>query len=115
MQFSAKARYITFSPYKIRFVADAIRGKNVYQALQWLATCKLKRAVPVQKVIASAAANAKSLKGVLSIDLFIKTICVDQGPIRRYFKPGAQGRANPQRSRKSHISVVLESIATKEV
>ena len=115
MQFCAKARYIPFSPYKIRFVADAIRGKNVYQALQWLATCKLKRAIPIQKVLASAAANAKTLQGVGAGNLFIKTICVDQGPIRRYFKPGAMGRANPQRSRKSHISVVLESIATKEV
>lgn len=115
MQFSAKALYIPFSPYKIRFVANAIRGKNVYQALQWLTTCALKRAVPVHKVIASAAANAKTLNGIDATDLIIKTICVDQGPIRRYFKPGAMGRANPQRSRKSHISVVLESIASKEV
>jgi len=115
MQFCAKARDIPFSPYKIRFVADAIRGKNVYQALQWLATCALKRAVPVQKVVASAAANAKNLGGIHSADLFIKTICVDQGPIRRYFKPGAMGRANPQRDRKSHISIVLEPITSKEV
>jgi large subunit ribosomal protein L22 len=111
MRFNAKARYIPFSPYKLRPIADVVRGKNAHQALAWLATCAFKRVVPLKKVIESAAANAISLRGMALSDLFIKTICVDQGPIRRYFKPGAMGRSNIQRSRKSHISVVLELIA----
>ena len=40
--------------------------------------------------------------------LMIKDIRVDQGPIFRYFKPGAMGRANIQRKRFSHMSVILE-------
>ena len=115
MQFCAKARYIPFSPYKLRVVVDVIRGKSVEHALRWLSTCALKRVVPIKKVLASAAANAKSSNGTQDVNLIIKSICVDQGPIRRYSKPGAMGRSNMQRSRKSHISVVLESIATKEV
>jgi large subunit ribosomal protein L22 len=113
MQFNAKARYIPFSPYKLRPIADVIRGKNVHQALAWLTTCALQRVVPLKKVIESAAANAMDLKGIALSDLVIKEICVDQGPIRRYFKPGAMGRSSIQRSRKSHIHVVLEPVVSK--
>jgi large subunit ribosomal protein L22 len=113
MRFSAKALYIPVSPYKLRPIADVVRGKNVQQALLWLATCALKKAIPLRKVIESAAANAKQQNGLAVADLFIEKLYVDQGPIRRYFKPGAMGRANIQRSRKSHINVELASIAGK--
>lgn len=115
MQFRATARYISFSPYKLRPIADVVRGKNVQSALRWLSTCALKRVVPMKKIIESAAANAKNMKGVELSDLYIAKLYIDQGPIRRYFKPGAMGRANMQRSRKSHINVVLESLANSEV
>lgn len=113
MQFVAKARYVWCSPYKLRPVADVIRGINASKAMQWLATHKSQRALPLKKVLASAIANAHSLKKVQPEDLFVKTICVDQAPIHRYFKPGAMGRAMIQRKRLSHISVILES-KTKE-
>ena len=90
-----------------------MRGKNVQQALLWLATCALKKAIPVKKVIESAAANAMQRGGFAPADLFIEKLYVDQGPIRKYFKPGAMGRANIQRSRKSHINVELASVAGK--
>jgi len=115
MQFSAKARYIHCSPFKLRPLVDVVRGKNVGYALNVLATTPIKRAVPVKKVIESAAANAKNLQNLEPNELRIKDIRVDQGPIFRYYKPGAMGRASVQRRRFSHISVVLESIAEKEV
>lgn len=110
MQFIAKARYLRYSPYKLRLLVDVVRGKNVQYALDWLATCSLKRAIPVQKVIASAAANAKSIQNIEPKELAIKDIRVDQGPTHKYFKPGAMGRANINRKRLSHMSVILESI-----
>ena len=110
MSFKAIARYIRISPYKIRPIADVIRGKNVQYALDWLATYPAKRALPVRKIIKSAADNAKNLQSIEAVDLFIKEVRIDQGPIFRYFKPGAMGRANPQRKRLSHMSVIVESI-----
>jgi large subunit ribosomal protein L22 len=115
MQFVAKARYIRYSPYKLRPLIDVVRGKNAQYALNWLATCRLKRAVSIQKMIESAAANAKQLKNIESTGLMIKDIRIDQGPMYRYFKPGAMGRANIYRKRLSHLSVVLESVDVKEV
>jgi large subunit ribosomal protein L22 len=115
MRFMAKARFIRYSPYKLRPLADVIRGKNVRYALDWLTTVPVQRVMPLKKVIESAVANAKNGKNIEATELLIKDIRVDQGPIFRYFKPGAMGRANPQRKRLSHISVVLEHLVTKEV
>lgn len=114
MQFLAKARYVRHSPYKLRPLVDVIRGKNVKYALDWLQTVALKKAMPIYKTIASAASNAKSLQNIDASELSIKDIRVDQGPIVRYFKPGALGRANIQRKRMSHITIIVESIHHKE-
>ena len=114
MQFVAKAKFIRYSPFKLRPLADVIRGKNVRFALDWLATCALKRSVPLKKVVASAAANAQQLGNVEARGLRIKEIRIDQGPSARYFKPGAMGRANPQKKRFSHIQVIVEPIEKKE-
>lgn len=114
MQFVAKARYIRVSHFKMRPLVDVVRGKNVAYALNWLSTCSLKKAVPVAKLIESAAANAKSLQNLDSRDLIIKDIRVDQGPMFRYFKPGAMGRANIYRKRLSHMSVIVEPVIDKE-
>lgn len=108
-QFKSLARYIMFSPYKLRPIVDVIRGKGVDYALNWLATYKTQRCLPIQKVLKSAAANAKQ-QGIEELDqLIIKEIKVDQGPTHKYFKPGAMGKASVQRRRLSHISVILES------
>lgn len=109
MQFIAKAKYVWYSPYKLRPIVDVVRGKDVLYALNWLSTYRNQRIVPVKKVIESAAANAKN-NGNIDVELLkIKEIKVDQGPIHRYFKPAAMGRAAPQRKRLCHISVILES------
>ncbi len=109
MQFVAKARYVSYSPYKLRPVADVIRGKDVTYALQWLSTYRTQRARPIQKLIESAVANARHKNNVDSSALMVKEIKIDQGPINKYFKPGAMGRAMIQRKRLSHLSVILET------
>jgi len=109
MEFTAKTCFVSFSPYKFRPIVGVFRGKGVQYALNWLTTHKVHRVTPIKKLIESAAANANSLQNVSLSNLYIKEIRVDQGPIRRYFKPGAMGRAMPQRTRLSHLSVILES------
>lgn len=108
MQFVAKSRFVKYSPYKLRPLVAVIRGKNAHYALGWLATYQSQRVLPIRKVLESAVANAKNLQDVGPHDLVVKEIRVDQGPIMRYYKAGAMGRASIQRKRFSHISVVLE-------
>lgn len=114
MQFNAKARFLSFSPYKLRPLADVVRGKTVPKALQWLSVCPIKRALPIKKLIESAAGNAKNLNNLEQADLIISEIKIDNGPMRRYFKPGAMGRSNIYRRRSCHASVILKAI-NKEV
>lgn len=111
MEFKAIARFVRISPYKLRPIADVVRGKNAGYGLGWLTTCGLRRAEAVQKVVASAVANAKQQDHNLSAgDLMIHELKVDHGPMFRYFKPGAMGRSNIYRKRLSHISVILKKI-----
>ncbi len=108
MQFTAKARFIWYSPYKLRPIAAVIRGQDVTYALNWMSIYRNQRVAPLQKVVESAVANALNKGNVERNLLKIKEIRVDEGPTRRYFKPGAMGRAMPQKKRLSHISVILE-------
>ncbi len=106
----AVSKYVRISPYKLRPIVDVIRGYPVDKALAWLQANALRKIVPIKKTLLSAYANGKN---VLSAEVpmnqfFIKEVKVDQGPVIKYFKPGAQGRANPQRKRLSHILIVLE-------
>jgi large subunit ribosomal protein L22 len=118
MSYKSIARFVRYSPYKLRPIADVVRGKAVDDALNWLAVHVNKRVVPVKKVIESAAANAKQLDNCQVSELLIKDIRIDEGPFYRYFKPGAMGRAQTQRRRLSHVQVILEKVqstANKEV
>lgn len=111
MEFIAKARYVRYSPYKLRPLADVIRGKNAQFAINWLSTYPAKRMLPIKNALESACANAKNEKSIVPANLVVKEIRIDQGPIFKYFKPGAMGRANIQRKRLSHISVIVEKIS----
>lgn len=109
MKYVAKAKYIPASPFKLRPFADVVRGKNAEYAVHWFATNMNQRVVPLMKALKSAIANAKSKDNVDIKDLVITDFRVDQGPMFRYFKAGAMGRATIQRRRFCHINVVLEN------
>jgi len=106
----ALSRNIRISPFKLRVYADSIRGKNVGAAVNWLEAQSINRVVPIAKTIVSAYHNARQVDPSINdmSQMRIKEIRVDQGPVVRYHKPGAQGRACPQRKRLSHISVIVE-------
>lgn len=114
MRITAQAKYIRYSPFKLRLLADVVRGKTAVFALNYLTTAAYQRAIPLKKVIASAVANAKSLHNYGIEQLKITKITVDQGPSHKYFKPGAMGRSNVYKKRLSHINVVLEPLDIKE-
>lgn len=106
----AKSKYIRVSPYKLRPIINEIRGSSVDKALAWLKNCSLKRVDPIEKTLFSAYSNGKNLNpNVKNMnEFFIKDIRIDQGPVIKYFKPGAMGRASMQKKRLSHLEIVLE-------
>jgi large subunit ribosomal protein L22 len=110
MQFTAVARGINYSPYKLRPLIDVIRGKGADYAVAWCRANKNRRMMPIIKVLDSAIANALYKNEALTPGrLVVKQIFVDQGKALCYFKPGAQGRAMIRHRRSCHISIVLEA------
>ena len=103
-----KAKLSTYrqSPRKVRMVAKLVRGKRASEALTLLKFATKKTALPMQKLIASAIANAKNLS-MSEEDLVIKELKVDEGRTLYRRRPRSRGMANPIRKRTSHISVTL--------
>ncbi|KPJ54276.1 50S ribosomal protein L22 [candidate division TA06 bacterium DG_24] len=110
MEARARARYVRLSPRKIGRVIDLVRGKGVGEALQLLKFLPKRAAVPVEKTIRSAVANAVHNTEGRRIDpdqLWIKEIRVDGGATMKRWRARAMGRANLIRKRTSHITVVV--------
>lgn len=110
MQFKAIAKYIKRSPFKLRPLADVVRGKSARYALDWLSVYPAKKAGAVRKVIQSAVANAKDREKIEVEQLRVSELKIDQGPAYKYFKPAAMGRSKVLKRRTSHISVTVEKI-----
>ena len=95
------------SPRKVRLVADAIRGKKIDDAMTTLTFMTKRAALPVQKLLQSAVANASHNFNLKSEDLFIKEITVDGGSILKRWRARARGRAFPIHKHTSHVRIVL--------
>ncbi len=91
-------------------MTDLVKGKKVEQALKELSFLPKRAALPVYKLIASAAANATS-KGAKIEDLKVENITVDSAGMLVKYMPRAMGRAAPVRRRKSQVSVFLKDEA----
>jgi len=106
----AKLSNLNSSAQKARLVIDLVRGKEVLEALDILAFTPNKAAVPVQKLIRSAIANAEENFGVARDELYIHQIYADEAPTRKWRRFGARGRFKPILRRRSHVTVVLREI-----
>ena len=107
---SATQRATRQSPYKMRLVADQIRGVSVNQALSLLKFSKKKAAVEIAKVLESAVANAEQTARAnnesVDVDtLYVKTAIINEGPKLKRWMPAAQGRATPIHKRTSHVEL----------
>ena len=111
MEARAIARHVRVAPRKARFIADHIRGKSVTEAYDVLGLVKRHAALPINKLIASAVANAMNNAEGKHLDadhLKIKSIYIDGGPTLKRFRPCPMGRAARIRKRTCHITVIVE-------
>src|SRR5437016_14674871 len=77
MQVRAIAKDIGISPRKMRLVTNAVKGKTVIEAQAILQFLPNAGALPVSKVVASAAANAENNYNLNPGDLYILNIVAD--------------------------------------
>ncbi len=107
MKVSAKLSNAHISPQKARLVVDQVRGMAASKAVYLLEFSPKKAAHLVGKVLNSAIANAEHNLGADIDELFVQSICVDEGPVAKRFSARARGRANRIVKRTSHITVVV--------
>ena len=104
----AIAKNVRVTPRKVRLVIDLVRGMDVKEALGILANVNKAAAVPVSKLIKSAAANATNNFGMDEDKLYIATIYANDGLRMKRYMPRAKGSASGLVKRASHITVVVK-------
>ena len=109
----AKLKYLRIAPRKVRLVADLIRGKRIEEAQNILNFKVKKAALPLLKLLRSAAANAKNNFQLDESNLYIAKILVDEGPKYKRWRARARGRAEEIQKKTSHVTVVLDEIVKK--
>ena len=110
-QATARLKYISIPPRKMRLVADMVKGMPVEKALNILNFSPRIAAHHLAKTLKSAAANALSLEGTDNLrpeDLWIKSIVVDDAPTQKRIRFQSMGRIYRYRKRFSHLTVILE-------
>lgn len=95
------------APKKANLIAALVRGMSVESALTQLTKTNKKGARLIEKLIASAAANAVHNDKQARSQLTIQSIVVNQGMGYRRGVPMARGRIRPMRKFLSHIEVTL--------
>ena len=108
----AKLSRLPVSGFKVRLLADQIRGKYVSDALDILSFSKKASSKNLKKLLESAIANAEHNKGLDVDNLFISEISVDEAFLLKRIKPRARGRADRIQKRACHINLALN---TKEI
>lgn len=113
MQAMAKARFVRTSPRKARLVIDAIRGKDVGEALAILQFTPNYAARLIEKVVKSAVANAENNHHMDGDNLKIAVAMVDGGPLMKRLRYAPMGRGYRMVKRLSHITIAVEETEPK--
>ncbi len=111
----ARATGVPTSPRKMRLLADVIRNKDVFDALNILTFSTKHASKTMEKLVRSAIANWEQKFETKAEDseLFIKEVTIDSGRMLKRFQPAPQGRAYRIRKRSNHITVQLASRIAK--
>ena len=104
------------SPRKMRLLADLIRGKEVFMALNILKFNPKEASGRLEKLLTSAISNYEAKTGQRSEDsnLVVKEIFVDSALQMKCLRTAPQGRANRIRKRSNHVTIVVDSKKVEE-
>ena len=106
----AQARWVRMSARKARLVLDLIRGRTVPEARTVLAFTPRAAAREIDRVLASAVANAESAHGLDGDELVVLEAYADEGPTLKRWRARARGRVNRIKKRTCHITVVVAAV-----
>lgn len=108
---------IPTSPYKMRLVADMIRGQKVELALHALQYSSKEASNKLYKLLRSAIVNweAKNAgKRIEDSNLYVKEVWVDEGRTLKRIQAAPHGRAFHVRKRSNHVTIIVDSRVANE-
>jgi large subunit ribosomal protein L22 len=108
----ASAQYLRVAPRKARLVVEHIRGRSVPEARTVLAFTPRAAAREVEKILASAVANAEANHGLLGDELIVSAAYVDEGPVIKRWRARARGRVSRIEKRTCHVTIRLMPVET---
>ncbi len=115
METAAKLNNSTYSPRKMRLIADLIRGMRADKALYILKVHEKRMySKQMEKLLLSAISDWKNKNSDSTgddSDLYIKSVQVNGGRVLKRVQPAPQGRAHRVRKRSNHIILVLDNQA----
>jgi len=106
----ASAKYVRMAPRKARLVADQVRGLPVTKARTLLRFSSRGAATDIEKLLASASANAEANHDLVAEDLRVAEITVDEGPTLKRWRARARGRATRIDKKTCHVKVALTPV-----
>lgn len=112
----AKLNSCPTSPRKMRMVADLIRGKEIYAALNILKFNTRHPAKRLEKLLTSAIANFEQKTGGRPEEnsLYVTSVMVDSGLVMKRMLPAPQGRAYRLRKRSNHVTLFIGAKETTD-
>jgi large subunit ribosomal protein L22 len=108
----AQAKWLRITPRKARLVVEHLRGRTVPEARSVLAFTPRAAAREIEKVLASAVANAEANHNLLGDELVITAAYVDEGPTIKRWRPRARGRVARVKKRTCHVTLKLQPVET---
>ena len=108
MEARAILKYARISPRKVKIVMDLIRNQDADKAMAILKFTPKSACEYLEKLLASAMANAENNKGLSRTDLIVDECYVCPGPTLKRLDIRARGRANRLLKRTCHITVYLD-------
>ena len=113
----AVLKNVPTSPRKMRYVADMVRGMEVFKALGVLKFSNKEASERIEKLLLSAISNweQKNERKAEAGELYIKTISVDGGSMLKRLRPAPQGRGYRIRKRSNHVTIVVDTLNKEQV
>ena len=111
---TARLRYVSIPPRKMRLVGDMVKGMPVEKALNVLNFTSRIAARHIAKTVKSAAANALSIQGTDHLkpeDLVVTDVIVDAAPTAKRLRFQSMGRVFRIRKRFCHLTIHIEGEA----
>ncbi|RKX64873.1 50S ribosomal protein L22 [candidate division TA06 bacterium] len=109
----AVSKNVKISAKKGKRIAEMVRGLDAFTAINTLKFMNNSGSEPIRKTIESAVSNLTNEGDGHQADpknVIVRELIVEQGPMLKRLRPGAQGRASIIRRRLGHIKVTVEEI-----